>query len=64
MEDSLTFAYNLLKAIESRITLTEENILHGSPSTMERYKQLVGELSGLHFAQQEIRDHLEKMEEV
>jgi|TARA_R100001086_G_scaffold231920_1_gene152877 hypothetical protein len=62
MEDALTFAYAILKSIESRIQLTQENILHGSPQNMESYKQLVGELTGLEFTQQEVKDQLERME--
>ena len=62
MEDTLSFAYGILKTVESSITLTQENILHGSPSTMEAYKQLVGELEGLEYAEREIKDRLEKME--
>ena len=39
--------------------LTQGAILHGTPKDMESYRQLVGELSGLEFAEQEIRDALQ-----
>ena len=62
MADPTTFAYNIFKAIQSRAELTKDAILHGSPQNMESYKELVGELKGLEFAEQEIKDYLEKSE--
>tara|TARA_R100000234_G_scaffold119761_2_gene103635 strand:+ start:730 stop:927 length:198 start_codon:yes stop_codon:yes gene_type:complete len=62
MEDTLSFAYGILKTVESRITLTEENILQGAPLDMESYKQLVGELEGLQYAKREIKDRLDRLE--
>ena len=62
MEDSLSFAYAVLKAIEGRIELTEQNIPHGSPDSMEKYRQLVGELNGLQYAKTEIRERLDRLE--
>jgi hypothetical protein len=62
MEDSLSFAYAVLKAIEGRIELTEQNILQGSPDSMEKYRQLVGELNGLQYAKTEIRERLDRLE--
>jgi len=62
MEDSLSFAYAVLKAIEGRIELTEQNILQGSPDTMEKYRQLVGELDGLQYAKTEIKERLDRLE--
>jgi hypothetical protein len=52
-----------LKAVQDRIKLTEEAILQGNPKSMEAYKQLVGELSGLEFAEQEVKDALQSWEE-
>ena len=63
MADPTTFAYSLLKSIQGRIELTKDAILHGSPKDMESYKQLVGELSGLEFAEQEIKELLQSSEE-
>jgi|TARA_Y100000310_G_scaffold218058_1_gene219199 hypothetical protein len=63
MADPTTFAYSVLKAIQSRIELTQDSILHGSPRDMESYKQLIGELKGLEFAEQEIKDLLQSSEE-
>ena len=63
MADPTTFAYAVLKAVQDRIKLTEEAILQGSPKNMESYKQLVGELSGLAFAEQEVKDALQSWEE-
>tara|TARA_R110000737_G_scaffold274225_1_gene281157 strand:- start:299 stop:493 length:195 start_codon:yes stop_codon:yes gene_type:complete len=63
MADPTTFAYNLLRAIESRIELTQGAILQGSPKDMESYKHLVGELQGLEFSQREIKDLLQTTEE-
>ena len=63
MADPTTFAYSLLKAIQERISLTQEAILQGSPKSMETYKQLVGELQGLEFAEREVKDQLEKTED-
>lgn len=60
--DPLNFAYSILKAIQQRIELTEQAILAGSPKTMEDYRQLAGELKGLQFAEQEIKDALDKNE--
>jgi hypothetical protein len=59
MADPVTFAYSVLRAIQGRIKLTEDAILHGTPKNMEMYRQFVGELSGLEFAEQEIRDALQ-----
>jgi|TARA_R110002020_G_scaffold12374_1_gene45380 predicted nucleic acid-binding Zn-ribbon protein len=63
MADPTTFAYSLLKAIQERISLTQEAILQGSPKSMETYKQLVGELQGLEFSEREIKDQLQKTED-
>ena len=63
MSDPTTFAYNLLRAIESRIELTQKAILQGSPKDMESYRQLVGELQGLEFTEREIKDLLQSTEE-
>tara|TARA_R100001530_G_scaffold98669_1_gene68541 strand:- start:57 stop:254 length:198 start_codon:yes stop_codon:yes gene_type:complete len=60
--DPVNFAYAVLKAIQQRIELTEQAILAGSPKTMEDYRQLAGELKGLQFAEQEIKDTLDKNE--
>lgn len=53
----------VLKAVQDRIKLTEDAILQGSPKNMESYRQLVGELSGLGFAEQEVKDALQSWEE-
>jgi hypothetical protein len=63
MSDPTTFAYSILKAIQSRIELTQTAILQGGPRNLEEYKQLVGELKGLEFCEQEIRDILQSSEE-
>ena len=63
MADPTTFAYSLLKAIQARIALTQDAILHGSPKDMEAYRQLTGELTGLEFAEQEIKDILQSSED-
>ena len=63
MSDPTTFAYRLLRAVESRIELTQDAILHGTPQDMESYRHLVGELNGLEFTQREIRDLLQSSEE-
>jgi len=60
--DPLNFAYAILKALQERIVLTEQAILAGSPKTMEDYRQLAGELKGLQFAEQEVKDALDKNE--
>jgi|TARA_R100001594_G_C3998066_1_gene254004 predicted nucleic acid-binding Zn-ribbon protein len=60
--DPVNFAYAVLKAIRQRIELTEQAILAGSPKTLEDYRQLTGELKGLQFAEQEIKDALDKTE--
>ena len=62
MEDALSFAYAVLKAIEGRIELTEQNILQSAPDNMEKYRQLVGELEGLQYARTEIRERLDRLE--
>jgi|TARA_R110000787_G_scaffold2539_3_gene9997 hypothetical protein len=63
MSDPTTFAYSILKAIQSRIELTQTAILQGGPRNLEEYKQLVGELKGLEFCEQEIKDILQSSEE-
>jgi predicted nucleic acid-binding Zn-ribbon protein len=63
VSDPTTFAYNLLRAIESRIELTQNAILQGSPKDMESYRQLVGELQGLEFTEREIKDLLQSTED-
>lgn len=63
MADPTTFAYAVLKAVQERIKLTEEAILQGSPKNMESYRQLVGEINGLAFAEQEVKDALQSWEE-
>ena len=52
-----------MKAIQERISLTQEAILQGGPKNMESYKQLVGELQGLEFSEREIKDQLQKTED-
>ena len=63
MADPTTFAYAVLKAVQDRIKLTVEAILQGNPKSMESYKQLVGELCGLGFTEQEVKDALQSWEE-
>ena len=63
MSDPTTFAYSVLKAIQGRITLTQDAIHHGSPKDMEAYRQLTGELRGLEFAEQDIKDILQSSED-
>ena len=63
MADPTTFAYCLLKAIQERISLTQEAILQGGPRNMESYKPLVGELQGLELSEREIKDQLQKTED-
>ena len=63
MADPTTFAYSILKSIQGRIELTQDSILHGSPKDMESYRQLIGELKGLEFAEQEIKDLLQSSED-
>ena len=60
MADPSTFAYNILKAIQERIELTKDAIVHGTAKDIEAYRELVGELRGLEFSEQEIKDYLEK----
>lgn len=62
MSDPTTFAYNVLKSIQNRAELTKDAILHGNPRDLESYRELVGELKGLEYAEQEIKDYLEKQE--
>jgi len=63
MSDPTTFAYKLLRAIQSRIELTQDAILHGTPKDMESYRHLIGELQGLEFTEREIKDLLQTTEE-
>jgi len=63
MSDPTTFAYSLLRAIQSRIELTQSAILSGTPKDMESYRSLTGELRGLEFTEQEIKDLLQSSEE-
>tara|TARA_R110000824_G_scaffold68083_4_gene176317 strand:+ start:877 stop:1071 length:195 start_codon:yes stop_codon:yes gene_type:complete len=62
MADPTTFAYNILKSIQDRAELTKDAIVHGRPGNFEAYKELVGELNGLEYAEQEIKDYLDKQE--
>jgi|TARA_R110002153_G_scaffold69850_4_gene184261 hypothetical protein len=62
MADPTTFAYNVLKSIQGRAELTKDAILHGRPRDLEAYRELVGELKGLEYAEQEIKDFLEQQE--
>lgn len=62
MDDPTTFSYHILKAVQDRMKLTEEAILHGSPKEFTEYKELVGELRGLQFCEIEIRELLQKSE--
>ena len=63
MADPPTVAYSVLTALQDRIKLTEEAILQGGPKDMESYKQLVGELKGLEFAEQEVKELLHSSED-
>ena len=63
MEDPTTFSYFVLIAVQERIKLTEEAILHGNPKEFTEYRELVGELRGLTFCETEIRELLKKSEE-
>ena len=62
MADPTTFAYNVLKSIQDRANITKDAILHGRPRDLEAYRELVGELKGLEYAEQEMKDHVEKQE--
>jgi|TARA_R110000787_G_scaffold1772_7_gene7552 hypothetical protein len=63
MVDPTTFAYAVLKAIQERISLTQAAILQGSPRDFLEYRDLTGELRGLEFSEQEIKDALHSSEE-
>ena len=63
MADPTTFAYLMLKRVQERITLTQEAIIHGTAKEYAIYRELVGELRGLEYAEQEIKDALSSSEE-
>jgi hypothetical protein len=63
MADPTTFAYVVLKAIQDRIMLTQAAILQGRPKDFMEYRDLTGELRGLEFSEQEIKDALHSSEE-
>jgi|TARA_R110000824_G_scaffold204045_1_gene388723 hypothetical protein len=63
MVDPTTFAYAVLKAVQERISLTQAAILQGSPRDFMEYRDLTGELRGLEFSEQEIKDALHSSEE-
>jgi hypothetical protein len=63
MEDPTTFSYFVLKAVQERIKLTEEAILHGNPKEFTEYRELVGEIRGLRFCETEIKELIQKSEE-
>ncbi|HIC52064.1 MAG TPA: hypothetical protein EYO96_05335 [Candidatus Marinimicrobia bacterium] len=63
MADPTTFAYVVLKAIQDRIMLTQAAILQGRPKDFMDYCDLTGELRGLEFAEQEVKDALQSSEE-
>jgi len=60
--DTLDISEYLLKQIRGRRSQITEKLSYGGVSDWDQYKQLVGEVSGLTFAENEILDLLKRWE--
>lgn len=55
-----TFAESILRELEKTIRDTEDMVLGGGVTDMERYRFLMGRLEGLRFSQQSVKDLLKR----
>jgi hypothetical protein len=55
-----TFAESILRELEKTIRDTENMVLGGGVTDMERYRFLMGRLEGLRFSQQSVKDLLKR----
>ncbi len=60
--DYIKFVEYLLKKYRDRISSLEETLSSGSVANYEQYQRVVGEISGLRSAEQEIIDLRKNME--
>jgi len=60
--DTLEVSEFLLKQIRERRSQIAQKLSYGGVSDWDQYKQLVGEVSGLTFAENEILDLLKRWE--
>jgi len=60
--DAIQITEYLLKEIRGRRTDISEKLAYGGVADWDQYKQLVGEVSGLTFAENEIVDLLKRWE--
>ena len=58
----IDFASNMIGKINKEIELRRTSLGNGNVSSMEQYKNIVGEISGLSLAMDEIKALLERME--
>lgn len=55
-----TFAESVLRELEKTIRDTENLVLGGGVTDMERYRFLMGRLEGLRFSQQAVKDIMKR----
>ena len=55
-----TFAESVLRELEKTIRDTENLVLGGGVTDMERYRFLMGRLEGLRFSQQAVKDTMKR----
>lgn len=58
----IDFASSLLKKLDKEVDFRKDALGNGNISSMEQYKNIVGEITGLSLAIDEIKALLEKME--
>jgi hypothetical protein len=62
--DFIKLSEHLLRAIRGRRNQVSEKLTYGGCPDWETYQKLVGEVSGLTYAENEILDLLKKMEKL
>lgn len=60
----IDFASTMIKKLNKEVELRRTSLGNGNISTMEQYKNIVGEISGLSLAIDEIHALLENMEKL
>lgn len=61
--DEINLAQFILKLVKDKKTQISELLVNNSVKDMEHYRQLMGNLDGLEYIEQELKSLLEKQEQ-
>ncbi len=62
--DEINLAQFILKLVKDKKTQISELLVNNSVKDMEHYRQLMGNLDGLEYIEQELKSLLEKQERI